>query len=111
MFSTIIVNDSKPNEKPECLQGDVALVITAKKVEQNYETATAINLSKEAGMGMGMEMFANIGIAVRHVIDTMYKDNKEAGKLALKVFTKGFNKTVGEVIALETREEGGRLDE
>ena len=54
MFSTIIVNDSKPNEKPECLQGDVALVITAKKVEQNYETATAINLSKEAGMGMEM---------------------------------------------------------
>lgn len=109
MFSTIIVNDSKPNEKPECLQGDMALVITAKKVEQNYETATAINLSKEAGMGM--EMFANIGIAVRHAIDTMYKDNKEAGKLALKAFTKGFNKTVGEVMILETREEGGRLDE
>lgn len=109
MFSKIIVNDSEPNEKPECLQEDEALAITAKKVGQNYKITTAINLSKEAGMGM--EMFANIGIAVRHAIDTMYKDNKEARKLALKVFTKGFNKTVGEVMVLETREEGGRLDE
>ena len=34
MFSAIIVNDSKPNEEPMCLQGDVVFVVSSKKVEK-----------------------------------------------------------------------------
>lgn len=48
MFSAIIVNDSKPNEEPMCLQGDVVFVVSSKKVEKHYENegTMAIDLEK-----------------------------------------------------------------
>lgn len=109
MFSTIIVNDSKPNEKPECLQGDMVLVVAIKKVGQGYESATALEISKKSEIEM--QTFVNLGIAVRDMIDTMYRDNKKGRKLALKLFTEGFNKTMGESTILKIREEGRHLNE
>lgn len=61
---------------------------------------------KEIGNGN-----ADIGIAVRDMIDTMYRDNKKGRKLALKLFTEGFNKTMGESTILKIREEGRHLNE
>lgn len=60
---------------------------------------------------MEMQTFVNLGIAVRDMIDTMYRDNKKSRKLALKLFTEGFNKTMGESTILKIREEGRHLNE
>lgn len=53
MFSTIIVNDSKPNEKPECLQGDMALVITAKKSRAELRNCNSDKSVKRSRNGNG----------------------------------------------------------
>ena len=53
---------------------------------------------------MEMQTFVNLGIAVRDMIDTMYRDNKKGRKLALKLFTEGFNKTMGESTIFKIRE-------
>lgn len=52
---------------------------------------------------MEMQTFVNLGIAVRDMIDTMYRDNKKGRKLALKLFTEGFNKTNGRINNFENK--------
>ena len=75
------------------------IVNDSKKVQQRWKSE------------MEMQTFVNLGIAVRDMIDTMYRDNKKGRKLALKLFTEGFNKTMGESTILKIREEGRHLNE
>lgn len=104
MFSTIIVNDSKPDEQPMCLQGDIVFVVSSKKVEKHYEN--------EATMAMDLEkpwdknIYLNLGMAIRTMIDQDFSENKEARRRAMFEFTQGFCKRGGTIETLEVKKEG-----
>ena len=97
MFSAIIVNDSKPNEEPMCLQGDVVFVVSSKKVEKHYENegTMAIDLEKP----WDKNIYLNLGTSIRTMIDQEFSENKEARERAMFEFIQGFCETVALIVA------------
>jgi len=104
MFSAIIVNDSKPNEEPMCLQGDVVFVVSSKKVEKHYENegTMAIDLEKP----WDKNIYLNLGNSIRTMIDQEFSENKEARGRAVFEFIQGFCKRGGTTEILEVKKEG-----
>jgi hypothetical protein len=105
MFSAIIVNDSKPNEEPMCLQGDVVFVVSSKKVEKHYENegTMAIDLEKP----WDKNIYLNLGTSIRTMIDQEFSENKEARGRAMFEFIQGFCKRGGTTEILEVKKRRG----
>lgn len=105
MFSAIIVNDSKPNEEPMCLQGDVVFVVSSKKVEKHYENegTMAIDLEKP----WDKNIYLNLGNSIRTMIDQEFSENKEARERAVFEFIQGFCKRGGTTEILEVKKRRG----
>lgn len=104
MFSTIIVNDSKPNEEPMCLQGDIVFVVSSKKVEKHYENETT--MAMDLGEPWDKNIYINLGMSIRMMIDQDFSENKEARARAVVEFMRGFCKRGGTTEILEVKKEG-----
>lgn len=109
MFSAIIMDENKSNEKPEYLQGDVVFVVSAKKVEEHYETSTMMAVSQDTEMELAT--YGNLGVAIREIIDKSSPDNKILREIILKAFEMGFNKKAGNIEVLDVKERSGCLSE
>lgn len=109
MFSAIVMNESKSNEMPECLQGDAVFVVSAKKVEEHYEASTLMAVSQDTGVEFAT--YVNLGVAIRELIEKSSPDNELLRKILLKAFELGFNKKAGDVEVVEVKEGRGCLSE
>ena len=104
MFSTIIVNDSKPDEQPMCLQGDIVFVVSSKKVGKHYENEATMAIDLEEPCDKNI--YLNLGTSIRTMIDQDFSEDEEARARAVFEFAQGVGKRGGTIEGLEVKKEG-----